>query len=221
MGFAEEHVHWLEQHLSKRKGESRRKLKEGHGHAETLFLEKVWYPAFQTFDHLFPEYEVHDFKDGHRYLDFAYVKLPFHACFEIDGYGTHGRDLSRWQFSDQLTRQNHLILDGWKVLRFAYDDVAEKPCKCQQMLQQLFGRWLNSTVGMPALSPEEKELLLLAVRRQMPITLADASKQLMKAEKAARAVLRSLVAKQMLAPVGGTKRVHAYRLIAKYDEMLF
>lgn len=221
MGFAEDHAQWVEGHLKKRKGESHRRLKEGHGHAEKLFLEYVWYPAFHTFDHLIPEYEVQDFKDGQRYLDFAYVKPPFYACFEIDGYGAHGRDLSRWQFADQLTRQNHLVLDGWRVLRFAYDDIAEKPRKCQQLLQQLLGRWLNAAASLPAINPEEKELLRLAVRRQAPITLAEASRQLMAGEKAARAVLRSLVTKRMLAPVGGSRRIHAYRLILKQDDVLF
>lgn len=31
---------------------------EGHNHAERLFLEKVWWPAFENFLHLYPEYEI-------------------------------------------------------------------------------------------------------------------------------------------------------------------
>lgn len=35
-----------------------------------------WRPSFQTFDHLHPEYEVFDYKDGYRYIDFTYI-LPY------------------------------------------------------------------------------------------------------------------------------------------------
>jgi very-short-patch-repair endonuclease len=48
--------------------------------------------------------------------------------------------LSRQQFSDQLIRQNHLIIDGWKVLRFSLDDVKERPRMCEQLVQQFMGR---------------------------------------------------------------------------------
>jgi hypothetical protein len=32
------------------------------------------------------------------------------------------------------------MLDGWTVLRFAFDDIADKPRQCQQMLLQLHGK---------------------------------------------------------------------------------
>ncbi|MFC4769981.1 DNA-binding response regulator [Effusibacillus consociatus] len=110
MTFDEDHSEFIKFHQEKRRGERLRRLKAGHGHAEKLFLQQVWWPAFGQFNHLHPEYEVYDFKDGHRYLDFAYIRPYFRVAFEIDGYGPHGRDLSRWQFSDQCQRQNHLRL---------------------------------------------------------------------------------------------------------------
>ncbi len=36
------------------------------------------------------------------------------------GYGPHWRNVSRIQFSDHCRRQNDLVIDGWKVLRFSY-----------------------------------------------------------------------------------------------------
>ncbi|HTG71023.1 MAG TPA: hypothetical protein VL921_17325 [Candidatus Udaeobacter sp.] len=71
MSFQASYENWLEMHLKKRKGESRRRLEQGHAHAEKLFLEKVWYPAFHELDGLHPEYEVDDFRDGTRFLDFS------------------------------------------------------------------------------------------------------------------------------------------------------
>ncbi|WP_261303298.1 hypothetical protein [Paenibacillus andongensis] len=59
--------------MKTRSGESLRRLQEGHGHAEKLFLEQVWWPAVGRFDFLHAEYQVSDFKDGDRYLDFAFI----------------------------------------------------------------------------------------------------------------------------------------------------
>ncbi|TMV49655.1 DNA-binding response regulator [Paenibacillus mesophilus] len=167
-------------------GEMRcRRLKDGLGHAEKLFLQQVWWPAVGHFDYLHPEYEVMDFKDGVRYLDFAYIRAPYQVCIEIDGYGPHGRDLSRWQFADNLLRQNHLVLDGWKVLRFAYDELTDKPRRCQQTVQQLLGRWYGDTHA-----PTELGI----------------------SERSARTILHRLVQAGYLLPASGAARIRSYRL---------
>ncbi|MGO4549093.1 hypothetical protein AB4Z29_30325 [Paenibacillus sp. 2TAB23] len=139
MSFHAIHERWLGVHLTEREGESKRRLLQGHGHAEKLFLEAVWFPAFFELEGLAPEYEIADFRDGIRFLDFAYIKNGLRLAIEIDGYRSHAAETSRWQFSDSLMRQNHLILDGWKLLRFSYDDIKEKPRMCQQLLQQFMG----------------------------------------------------------------------------------
>lgn len=45
------------------KGERKRKLQKGLEHAQKLFLEKVWWPAFGNLYNLSPEFEIRDFKD--------------------------------------------------------------------------------------------------------------------------------------------------------------
>lgn len=141
--FDEVYDHFIHRHIQVRSGERVRRLQKGQGHAEKLFLEHVWWPAFGHFDHLHPEYEITDFKDGFRYLDFAYIRPGVQLAIEIEGYGPHLRDISREQFSDQCRRQNDLIIDGWKVLRYSYDDIREMPRFCQQKLHQFMGRWLG------------------------------------------------------------------------------
>lgn len=185
--FTEAHEAFLTRHLSARKG--LRRLQEGHGISEKLFLEQVWWPAFGNFHHLHPEYEVFDFKDGSRFLDFAFIRPMFQLAIEIDGYGTHGRNLSRWQFSDQLLRQNHLVIDGWRVLRFAYDDVNERPRLCQQLLQQMLGRWLGDDRAVSGADPAEREVARLAMRLCRPLTPGDVSKHLHIDVRVARGLL--------------------------------
>lgn len=71
MEFEEAYNEFISEHASRRKGERLRRLTEGHAHGEKMFLERVWWPAFGHFQQLHPEYEVYDFRDGSRFLDFA------------------------------------------------------------------------------------------------------------------------------------------------------
>jgi hypothetical protein len=64
LGFDIAYNDFIKKHKKQRRGERLRRLTEGHGHAEKLFMEQVWWPAFGHFDNLHPEYEINDFKDG-------------------------------------------------------------------------------------------------------------------------------------------------------------
>lgn len=156
--------------LNSRKGESRRRLEQGLGHEEKHFLETVWYPAFMGLSGLYPEYEISASVTAPVFLDFAYLKAGLQLAIEIDGFRTHPAEMTRWQFSDSLMRQNHLILDGWKILRFSYDDIKEKPRICQQLLQQFMGK---SLIGKKNESSAENflqlEVLKYSSRLEHPI----------------------------------------------------
>lgn len=80
---------------------------------------------------------------GTRFIDFAYIRHSMKLAIEIDGYGPHASKITRWQFADSLMRQHHLMIDGWRILRSSYDDLAEQPRKCEQLLQQYMGKWGN------------------------------------------------------------------------------
>ncbi|MBD8038811.1 DNA-binding response regulator [Solibacillus sp. A46] len=212
MSFEEEYHVFLNLHVQARTGEKLRRLKEGHNTAEMLFLKQVWWPLFSHFDYLHPEYEVDDFKDGKRYLDFAYIRPGIRICFEIDGYGPHLKNISRWQFADNLERQNQLVIDGWTVIRFSYDQVKERPRRCQQIVQQVFGQRLGDKLDYTSLTYYEKEVLRLAVRKGGAIFPKDVETYLKVSDKTARKLLAQLVEKKMLMPASGTKRVRSYQL---------
>lgn len=214
MSFEVKYAHWLDMQINKYKGERKRRLVEGHGHAEKLFTEKIWYPAFQNLDGLHAEYEISDFRDGNRFLDFAYLKDGLQLAIEIDGYRTHSAEISRWQFSDSLMRQNHLVVDGWKILRFSYDDVKEKPRMCQQLLQQFMGK---SLLGRKKESSAEiflqLEVLKYAARLQQPLKPQDVINLLKIKKRDAAKLLHSMVSKQLLLPAGkGTQRIRCYKI---------
>lgn len=213
-----EHIYgvWLDSELGKAEGGRLRKLEEGPGHAERAFLEFVWHPAFGHFDCLLPEFEVRDFKDGCRYVDFAYIRGGFRLAIEIDGFGPHWKEITREQFADQWVRQNDLIIDGWKVLRFAYDDIVHRPRRCQQAIHQLLGRWLGEyeEAAQTSLSLEEKEILRIAIgAAAKPLTPSMVAKGLGIGNEYAIKLLKGLIKKGVLAPAGGSARIRAYRLV--------
>ncbi|MCM3664477.1 DNA-binding response regulator [Mesobacillus subterraneus] len=212
MGFEEEYQTFMNAHLQKRNGERLRRLQEGHNEAERMFLRQVWWPLFYHFRYLHPEYEVNDFKDGKRYLDFAYIRPAIRICLEIDGYGPHMRNISRWQFADNLERQNQLVIDGWTVIRFSYDQVKEQPRRCQQIVQQVIGRWLGDELDQTSLSLVEKEVLRLAIRKGEAIFPIEVEDYLNLSDKTVKKVLSQLVDKKKLIPASGTMRIRSYRL---------
>ncbi|WP_336786328.1 DUF559 domain-containing protein [Paenibacillus sp. MMO-177] len=204
---------WFDEHLKRRSGENKRRLMEGLGYESMLFLEKVWWPAFTQFDHLHPEYELVDFRDGRRYLDFAYLCDPVRLAIEIDGYKTHAAGVSRWQFSDHLVRQNHLVIDGWNVLRFSFDDVKDKPRMCIQMLQQFFGSRLGRGEASAVSADEilEAEVLKYALQLGRPVRPIDVEKYLQIGEKHTKSILQRMLANAKLAKHGsGEQRVRCY-----------
>lgn len=127
--------------IKESKGERKRKLLEDHGQGGEKVLAYVWWKAVGNLDYLHPEYELFDFKDGLRFADYAYLPNKFWGMLlECDG-GSHWRDLNKWKFGDDRERQNHALLDGWKLLRFSYDQLAEKPGRCQQTILMALAKW--------------------------------------------------------------------------------
>lgn len=212
MDFEEEYQFFLNAHMHVRNGERLRRLQEGHGQAEMLFLKHVWWPVFHHFKYVHPEYEIDDFRDGKRYLDFAYIRPGIRVCFEVDGYGPHLKNISRWQFSDSLERQNQLVIDGWSVIRFSYDQVNEKPRRCQQVVQQVIGQSLGDKLDQTDLSFIEKEVLRLAIRKGEVIYPKEVEEYLKLSDKTVKKLLSNLVDKKMLLPASGIQRVRSYRL---------
>src|SRR5690554_773848 len=157
--FEQAYERFMKEHLSKRTGERLRRLEQGHRYGEKLLVQNAWYPAIGHFEKLHPEYEVRDFRDGIRYVDWAYIHEGFRIALEADGFSPHMREISRDAFADERDRQNDLVIDGWKVIRFSVDRLKNQPRECQRRLQQLMGRCLGVWEMLKGLGLEERELV--------------------------------------------------------------
>ncbi|MFC5407432.1 hypothetical protein [Cohnella soli] len=142
-----------------------------------------------------------------------------------DGFDSHARKISLTGFDDDRIRQNHLVIDGWKVLRYTHNMVKERPRLCQQMLQQFIGtvygkRGLGEqTRGR--LSSEEKDIVRLALQLRRPVAPIDVRRLLDVESQKARRLLRGLLAKGTFVAAGnGQRRVHAYRLSLTNQQQL-
>lgn len=212
MEFLDGYEKFIDMHRRMRSGTRLKRLSDGLGHAERTFLQNVWWPVFHDFESLHPEYEIRDYKEGYRYIDFAYIKPNFRIGIEIDGLDSHWRNISKWEFSDHCQRQNSLIIDGWYVLRFTFYDVAEHPRTCQQTIQQLLGHWQSNAVAMEQLSVAQREIVRLAFRSSHPIKPKDVSDLLDVSTKHVQRLLHVLVEERWLVPASGNARITSYIL---------
>jgi hypothetical protein len=160
---------------------------------------------------------VKDFRDGTRFLDFAFLRHSLKLAIEIDGYGPHASPISRTQFADQWIRQNHLIIDGWKILRFSYDDVKTRPRMCEQILQQFMGRFLGRDASSTdvTVSYVEKEVLRFALSLDRPLTPQDVCDALSVKNAKARQILKTMLVKNLIQIAGkGSQRIRKYVVTA-------
>ncbi|CAM3943131.1 MarR family transcriptional regulator [Cohnella lubricantis] len=140
--FEHAYAQMMARALAESRGERKRRLQEEHGHAERMLAARVLWPAFGNLDHLHPEYEIRDIRGGVNFVDYAYMpSRQLELLLECDGFGPHWRDISRWQFDRNEERQNLLLLDEWRMLRFSYDAVMERTERCQQTVLLALAKW--------------------------------------------------------------------------------
>jgi len=211
--FEEDYRSWLDRHIALSQGERRRRIRHRHGFGEKLFLEHVWWPAVGHLDDLHPEYEFVDAEGNYGYMDYGYIRLPRPACIEIDGFGSHARDVDRNSFSRNLDRQNEIVLGNWNILRFSIDKLKENPFACQKHIRRMLDQWYGEDKSsLLALPLYQREIIRLASRSAAPITVAMACECLGKQKTFVYGQLDALVEKGWLVPATGSKRVRSYKL---------
>ncbi|AIQ17786.1 hypothetical protein H70357_14790 [Paenibacillus sp. FSL H7-0357] len=222
MEFEAAHRLFIEQHTSERSGERKGRLVRGHNFAERLFLQNVWWPLFESLEHLHPEYEVYDWNRKSQFLDFAF--LPQNGGrfgIECDGFQSHVKDMDREKFSYSLNRDSFLTGMGWRMLHFSFDDVQQRPEVCRMLLQLVLAPHLaRKTLAADILS-EEKEVLRLAWRIAKPLRPKDVCNHFQINYRTGRRLLQSLSDKGLLKPVNSKQRVRFYEVKAMQADQIW
>lgn len=212
MKFEKAHESFFHDHLEKRSGERRDRLKRGHKHAEKMFLQNVWYPLKGHFENLHPEYEVLDWRGRPYYIDLAYILPHIKIGWEILGYGPHVRDIDRRKFSQELMREAFLNGLGWKIVSFSYDDVVNNPELCQTMVQMILSQYIPVEVPADMIALTEKEIIRLACNAGRPLRPVDVSKHLNVDYRTAKKWIDQLCHKQILKPIINGRIIRHYEL---------
>ncbi|TBL81032.1 transcriptional regulator [Paenibacillus thalictri] len=203
---------WIKSHLAEPVNHRRRELLEkGLGYGTIEFLRCVWYPAIGNFNYLYPEWEVRDFNNGFRYLDLAYMPGGMKGGIEIQGYGSHARDLDVKRFKDLCMRHSLLALDGWIFLPVAFPSIKEEPKQCQQLILAFIGKFLSTDVSAE-LDWAEAESLRFARRLLRPFTPSELAAHLHLTDRHTRRILHRLVEKQIFIVAGGHQRYRTFQL---------
>lgn len=187
-------------------------LEKGLGHGTVEFLRAVWFPVVRNFNHLHAEWEVRDFHNGYRYLDLAYIPGgEAKGGIEIQGYGTHARDLDVRRFKDLCWRHSLLSLEGWLFIPIAYLSITEEPKRCQQLVLSFIGKFI-ATDTPESLTWLEAETIRFARRLLRPFPPSELAVHLRVTDQHARRVLHKLVELQLLSVASGNLRYRTYSL---------
>ena len=87
-------------------------------------LESMMARVFKRYCLPAPKAELHAGPDGRYRIDYAYA--PQKVAVELFGYAWHH---SPEQMAADLARQRALVLEGWKVLVFSWQDVQRDPAR--------------------------------------------------------------------------------------------
>lgn len=218
--FDRAYEQWLTQQIENEHGVRRKELLEqGLGHGSIEFLRQIWFPAVGNLDGLHAEWEVRDYHGGYRYIDLAYRPGGAKGAIEIQGYGSHARDLDTRRFKDLCWRHSLLALDGWTLLPVAYLSIREEPERCRQLALAFVGRFLSFDPAGEGLSWLEEETLRYARRVFVPFGAGELAAHLRVTDRHARLILRALAEKKRIDVANDKQRYRTYRLAASGWDM--
>lgn len=211
--FTQKFDEWMHRNIVEAESVRRREiLEKGLGHGTIELLKDIWFPTIGHFDHLYPEWEVRDMSNRYRYLDLAYrPPVDQKGGIEIQGYGSHARDLDVTRFKDLCMRHSLLALDGWTFLPIAYLSIKEEPDICKQLILSFVGKFLSTSV-LDDLDWLEAEAVRYARRILRPFTASDLAAHLRITERHARRVIQKLIELEQLRVVSGNVRYRTFQL---------
>jgi hypothetical protein len=214
MKFKKSYETWLAQHRKYRTGERRAQLDRRDHHGEMLLLQNVLIPTLGSFTHLHPEYELNILGARTMFLDITYVNPPLLIDFELDGYDYHANKISREQFAYERKRDILLKLEGWHVLRFAYDDVKENPAHLRQLVRRFMEKFAVTESQNKRFNIYEREVIKLALARPLAIIkMQDVLHVTQLSPMTARKMMRKLVSEDVfITENANAKRCHFYKL---------
>lgn len=111
---------------------------------------------------------------------------------------------------------------GYRVISFSYDDVAQRPDHCISLLRLLFSQYEPSQAPVGVAQLTEKEVIRLALYLARPLRPIDVSKHFDVNHRTAIKWINSLCQKGWLHPMhsGSHEKVFQYELIRGVEKYI-
>lgn len=200
--FEQAYTEFMAIHIERRTGERKGRLLSRNFHGEKMFLQNVWWVLKGNLEHLHPEYEVMDWRGRSYFIDFGF-KLPGNIILliEIKGFAKHVRDMDRNGFSNDTNRETFLEGIGYRVISFAYDDVADRPDLCITLLRLFLSQFQADEAPVTLAVLAEREIIRLAFRLTRPFRPIDVSRHLEVDHRTSMKNINQLLLKRWIVPV--------------------
>lgn len=218
--FEEEYVKFLDEQRQSATGMRLEMLQRDLTGTKKLLSSVLW-PVLKSFEGLILEYEIVSMSGVKIYIDVFYE--PLRLSFESEGFVVHAEKITRDRFSFERMRVRTMVTYGYKYIPFSWDELDKNPEACRRSVFEMLGRFTSPMGnGHSDLSVNEREVLRHTLGLNRSIHLNDICQCLQLGPEAARSVLRKLVEKNLIIPLGkGTKRYHRYLIRDGVADYLF
>lgn len=214
MTFDQKWDKFLQSEIKAASGRRLERLKEDLVGEKKMFEEVLW-PVFQSFDGFSLEYEAKSISNVTIYVDAFYHPLRF--AFESEGFVSHAERITRDRFSFERGRIRSLANYDYKYIPFSWDELDKHADRCRRSVYELLGRYAGPDKrSMTELSIYEREVIRQALRVNRPFRMKDVCFWLGLSADACRGVLRGLMEKELVEPLGeGKQRINIYQLTGR------
>lgn len=125
--------------------------------SEQLFVDEFLWPLLGTrIGHIVPQRQFIDSTGKSRRIDFSYVEGKTKLAIEVNGETYHAEGIiPNGMFDDNLFRQNEILQDGYKLIRFSYNMLQSPEWRPTVMgsLRSFFTAYAPSLLGDQPVKP--------------------------------------------------------------------
>lgn len=207
--YEEEFNELLEKQIHNASGQRLERLKKDKTGERKLYCEVLRH-VLPNLDDLILEHELLSIVGVKIYLD---MYIPrFQLAPECVGFIPHAQNISRERFDFEQVRIQTMAVNGIKYIPFSWDQMDRKPDQCRRVMFELLGRFSsNDNREKLDLSVYEKEIIRYALYLNKPFNIKNVSECTKLKEDTCRKLLRNLLVKKLIKPIGkGSRRFHFY-----------
>lgn len=125
--------------------------------SERLFVDDFLYPLLgASIEHVIPQHPFLDSTGRSRRIDFAYTENGAKLALEVNGESYHAEGIIPDEtFDDNLFRQNEILNDGYKLVRFSYNQLQSPAWRpiVKETLQRFFSLHAPQLLGESPITP--------------------------------------------------------------------